>query len=73
MAGYTDQLGDPHMKTRNKLLLPLVLLGAANIAAAQDVGTSLPVIELEDFTQTPARSFDDFVGRAVLIEFFAYW
>ena len=40
---------------------------------AQGVGSKLPAIELEDFALTPASSFDDFFGRAVLIEFFAYW
>jgi hypothetical protein len=33
----------------------------------------LPPFEAEGFTQTKAKSFDDFAGRAVLIEFFAYW
>ena len=42
-------------------------------AAAQDVGSYLPDLELADFAQTEASSIDDFVGRAVLIEFFAYW
>ena len=53
------------------------LLGAALLlaapASAQRPGTALPEIELTGLTQTPARSFDDFKGRAVLIEFFAYW
>ena len=29
--------------------------------------------ELENLTLTQATSFDDYMGRAVLIEFFAYW
>jgi hypothetical protein len=33
----------------------------------------LPEVELEGFTQTEASSLDDYFGRAVLIEFFAYW
>ncbi len=39
---------------------------------AQGVGSRVPEIELDDFSQTPAESFDDYQGRAVLIEFFAY-
>jgi hypothetical protein len=54
------------------LALGLVaLLGAP--APAQGVGSKAPPIELEGFTQTPAKSYDDYLGRAVLIEFFAYW
>jgi hypothetical protein len=30
-------------------------------------------VVLEELAQTGAKSFDDFLGRAVLIEFFAYW
>jgi len=52
----------------------LVLLGTlAAPAVAQGVGSKLPAVELEGFSQTPAKSFDDFLGRGVLIEFFAYW
>ncbi len=54
-----------------RLLAPLVLAAAAS---AQDVGTTLPgSFELSDFTQTGARSLADYRGRAVLLEFFAYW
>jgi hypothetical protein len=60
-------------------LLSLVI-GAAAICAgpltAQTPGTKVPtdvIGGLQGFTQTPAKSFDEFVGRAVLIEFFAYW
>jgi hypothetical protein len=45
----------------------------ATLAGAQDVGSRLPSIDLKDYTQTQATSFEDFAGRAVLIEFFAYW
>ena len=56
-------------------LAPALLAGALCLpAAAQSVGTSMPdKVALEGFDQTPARSYDDFYGRAVLIEFFAYW
>jgi len=29
--------------------------------------------QIEDFAQTGAESFADFQGRAILVEFFAYW
>ena len=41
---------------------------------AQDIGSKLPDrFELERLTQTEATSLLDFQGRALLIEFFAYW
>jgi hypothetical protein len=54
------------------LTLPALALCAAP-ALAQGVGSKMPAVELEDYSQTPAKSYDDFLGRAVLIEFFAYW
>ncbi len=59
-----------------RLLAPaaLVLLGTMPLVpSAQGVGTRMPVVELEGYTLTAAKSFDDFHGRGVLIEFFAYW
>lgn len=44
-------------------------LGNAQLA----IGSSLPKAELEGFAQTGATSMADLAGRAVLIEFFAYW
>ena len=44
----------------------------ATTALAQ-VGRPLPEHGLEDFGQTKAKSLDDFVGRTLIIEFFAYW
>ncbi|MFT4540098.1 MAG: hypothetical protein ACI841_003557 [Planctomycetota bacterium] len=65
------------MKTRQRLR-SLALLSALAVAVpapllAQGVGTNIPQVELEDFTQTKAKSYDDLFGRAVLFEFFAYW
>ena len=61
----------------SRLWLLSLALGAVAICArpvtAQGVGTKIPVLELEGYTQTPAKSFEEFTGRAVLIEFFAYW
>lgn len=55
--------------------LPLALfLAAANFAAAApDVGAALPAPEFDELKQTTAKSFEDFTGRVVLIEFFEYW
>ena len=46
---------------------------APALAYAQGVGSKMPAVELEDYAKTAAKSYDDFLGRAVLIEFFAYW
>ena len=49
---------------------------AARPAAAQAVGSKVPVEltqTLQDFGATPAKSFEEFAGRAVLIEFFENW
>ncbi len=56
------------MKGRSLLIAALALLVPCAYAGGQ-----LPQIELTDFGQTKAKSFDDFAGRAVLIEFFAFW
>lgn len=61
------------MNIRTTWAVPALLTMAAVPATGQDVGSYLPSLELDDFAQTGARSLDDFVGRAVLIEFFAYW
>ena len=61
-------------------MTPRTLLGSSMaglllaLPAAAQVGRPLPdMSEVEDFSQTEAKSFDDLVGRTVLIEFFAYW
>ena len=42
--------------------------------ASSQVGDPLPDTSgVEDFTQSPAKSFDDYTGRLILVEFFAYW
>ncbi len=53
--------------------LALVVAGLAAPLQAQAPGSKLPPVELEELTQTGAKSYDDFLGRAVLFEFFAYW
>ena len=59
------------MRTATALLV-LSLAAPAAIADGWE-GRPLPRPKLEGFSNTPARSFDDFVGRTVLVEFFAYW
>jgi len=54
------------------MLAAALLLGAAPLQA-QGVGSRMPEVELEGYSQTPAKDFGDYFGRAVLIEFFAYW
>ncbi len=61
------------MKLHGILALPALASALALSAAAQGIGSKLPAIELEGYSQTKAESLDDFYGRAVLIEFFAYW
>ena len=59
------------------LILLTALLGLAGAVPsappASSVGKPLPEVELEGFSQTGAESLDDFFGRAILFEFFAYW
>lgn len=61
------------MKFTRLFLLPLALLALPAIRAAQGIGSRVPTVELEGYANTKADSFEDFAGRAVLIEFFAYW
>ena len=61
------------MKLSRLFLLPLALAAFALPIRADVVGKSLPAVELEGYSQTKAKSLDDLLGRAVLVEFFAYW
>lgn len=61
---------------RRKWIGALALAVAALASApahAQAPGSKLPPVVLDELTQTGAKSYDDFLGRAVLFEFFAYW
>jgi len=64
---------------RNLSFLPLLAPALALAAAApfalpgSGVGDPLPEAELEGFTQTGATTLSDYAGRAILIEFFAFW
>ncbi len=59
------------------LLLPAIALAALCMALRADdpkhVGNTFPALELEGLSQTKAKSFDDYLGRTVLVVFFAYW
>ena len=61
------------MRSIAPLAAPLAAVALALPAGAQKVGTRVPHLPLIDFTGVQATSFDDFVGRAVLLEYFAYW
>ena len=56
-----------------RILAPLAVATLAGLGSAQQVGSRLPAVNLSGFSQTGAQSFEDFYGRAVLLEFFAYW
>jgi hypothetical protein len=64
--------------SRRRLWLATLALGVLALsrapALAQGVGSKMPAtVELDGFTQTQAKSWDDLLGRAVFIEFFAFW
>ena len=62
------------MHSRILLMALGLVLTVGTVGTAQDAGTPLPApTSLEDFAQTPAKTFDDLIGRTVLIEFFAFW
>lgn len=61
------------MRTLRYLLAPAAVAALALAAPAQEVGSRVSSLEIADLAQTEASSYDDFVGRAILIEFFAYW
>lgn len=61
------------MKPSHLLALPVALVALSWPSHAQGVGSTVPKLELEGFAQTKAAAFDDYYGRAVLLEFFAFW
>ncbi len=62
------------MKLSQLLLAPVALAALlAFTPAGGSVGKSMPALPLEGLAQTKAKSLDDYIGRAVLVEFFAYW
>ena len=61
------------MRPSHLLAVPLAVAALAWSAPAQGVGSAVPKLELEGFAQTKAETFDDYNGRTVLLEFFAFW
>jgi hypothetical protein len=57
------------------VLAPALALAAvlAPPLPSSGVGDPLPAATQEEITQSGASSLDDIVGRALIIEFFAYW
>ena len=58
---------------RNLFLAGALSLVLSSTANADKVGQQLPPVVLEGLSQTEAESYEEFTGRLVLIEFFAYW
>ena len=61
------------MKLQSFLLATVALAVFGLCATPASAGGQFPQAELDGFGQTKAKSFDDFAGRAVLVEFFAFW
>ena len=62
------------MKPIYMLLAPVALAALLALSPAEGVvGKSMPAIPIEGLAQTKAKSLDDYIGRAVLVEFFAFW
>ena len=54
--------------------LPLAVGLLALAGKSQEVGSRIPAtLELEGYAGIPVTSFSELAGRAVLLEFFAYW
>lgn len=58
---------------RNMLLACALTFALGSSVRADNLGKPLPSVELEGLAQSPAEAFGELAGRAVLIEFFAYW
>jgi hypothetical protein len=58
---------------RNLLIAGVMAFGLSTTALADNIGKPLPESQIEGFTQSPATYLDELTGRAILIEFFAYW
>jgi hypothetical protein len=58
---------------RNLFIAGVMALALGATALADNIGKPLPEAEIEGLTQSPAASIDELAGRAILIEFFAYW
>jgi len=55
-------------------ILPALALATFAVSTStQEQGDRLPPFEIEDLHQTGASAYEDFFGRAMLVEFFAHW
>lgn len=62
------------MKHLKLFIVPVALAGLLALEPVGGViGKSMPPIPVEGLAQTKAKSVDDYAGRAILIEFFAFW
>ncbi len=60
------------MKALPKMFVAGALL-ASPILGGETDSSKLPAPTLENLTQSPAKSIDEFAGQALYIEFFAFW
>jgi hypothetical protein len=51
----------------------VLALGASISLATAQVGDKMPQVSFDAFGNTKATSIEDFQGRLVLLEVFAYW
>ena len=58
---------------RTPLAALVVLFLVAAMAPAQVIGTTVRGLEPDKLAGTKAQSLDDYAGRLLLLEFFAYW
>jgi len=56
-----------------RFLTALLIICSTATAEAQVMGSLLPPDALQGLANTRAKSFQDYEGRCVLVEFFAYW
>lgn len=63
------------LQSISRLAAPAVLaLSVLTTGAQAQVGQPVPDdVSLGDFAQTAAEDFEDFSGRTILVEYFAYW
>ncbi len=60
------------MTTRVLAVALLAFVSCRCIQSFGQVGQPLPEAKVEDFGSTEAKTMEDFTGRLLLLEFFAY-
>ncbi len=75
LSGASTRPPNPtNMKFFQVLLAPVALVALfAPTPVDGVIGKTMPESPIEGLAQTKAKSMDDFAGRAVLVEFFAFW